>query len=230
MTVAGQGVATIQGVLLKADGKPRQYTEIELVPLGINTLITDSRLISASATNGKFTFYNVPPGRYTLSINFDDRPSELSPYPTFFFPDTFDRQEADIFAIDNTSRIRNIVFKLPPALTLTTVKGRVVWEDGSPLTFVSVGCLDLLAGRRNGYGSVGVDRAGNFRVNVFEGRKYRLGAVVLGLNASGNPLDPATILGGGESEIFIPGPTNDMIEIKLRRSPDSKSIFDRYIA
>jgi len=228
MSVEAQTVATIQGILLTSNGKPRQYTEIELVPVGSKTLVTDPRLISASSTSGKFTFFDVPPGRYTMSINFDDRPSELSPYDTFFYPAAFDRDDAEVFNIDKDTRTKNVIFRLPSALNLRTVKGRVLWEDGSPAKNVSVGCVDLRVGKANGYGSVKVDNTGNFTVNVFEGRKYQLGAVVFARPVS-YPFDEPTIVGGGESNIFIPGPTTGVIEVRVRRAKEGESILNRYI-
>ena len=125
-------VATIQGQLLKSDGSPLAYTEIELVPTGSGHIINDSRLVGVSSLTGKFSFFNVPPGSYTLSINFDDKPTNLSPYETYFFPGTETRSSAEVFEITTATRIRGLLFKLAPALVERKITGTVKWYDGSP--------------------------------------------------------------------------------------------------
>ena len=85
------GKVTIAGQLLKSNGKSLAYTEIELVPVAAKKIVIDGRLLAASNTSGKFSFVNVPDGKYTLSINFDDKPTDLSPYPTFFYPNVLNQ-------------------------------------------------------------------------------------------------------------------------------------------
>ncbi|MGB5012606.1 MAG: carboxypeptidase-like regulatory domain-containing protein, partial [Pyrinomonadaceae bacterium] len=69
----------IQGTLIKSDRKPLAYTEIELVPVGSGVVINDTRLFGITDQRGRFNFVDVPDGKYTLSINFGDKPTLLSP-------------------------------------------------------------------------------------------------------------------------------------------------------
>src|SRR5690349_6233664 len=96
---AGRSVPTVRGTLLKSDGRPLAYTEIELVPVSSEHIVVDHGLNATSSVSGLFSFVDVPPGRYTLSINFDDKPTELSPYDTFFYPEARDRSAARIFEV-----------------------------------------------------------------------------------------------------------------------------------
>jgi hypothetical protein len=102
----GASKITLGGRLLKSDGSPLANTEIELVPLDSPKLIIDGRLNGISSVSGRFSFMDVPPGEYTLSINFDDKPTELSPYDTFFYPGTENRSEANVFKIDDSTNLR----------------------------------------------------------------------------------------------------------------------------
>ena len=106
----------IEGRLLKSDGTALRYTEVELIPIDSDKISENIDLTAVSGANGAFYFANVPPGKYTLSINFDGKPSELSPYETFFYPSSYVRYGATEFTIDSSTKIRGLIFKLPPAL------------------------------------------------------------------------------------------------------------------
>src|SRR5688500_4979997 len=71
----------VSGKLLKSNGRPLPYTEIELVPVAYNKQIDDKRFWAMSNATGNFSFSDVPGGKYTLSINFDEKPTDTSPYP-----------------------------------------------------------------------------------------------------------------------------------------------------
>jgi hypothetical protein len=47
------------GQLLKSNGKPLAFSELELVPVGSNKLIVESRLVATHGISGKFTLVNV---------------------------------------------------------------------------------------------------------------------------------------------------------------------------
>ncbi len=195
--------AIIQGTLLKADGKPLPYTELEIVPPELKKIIVDSRFVSLSHARGRFIFNNVPPGRYTLSINFDDKPTELAPYDTYFYPLAFDRGDAEILTVESSTRLRNLVFRMPPALTAKTINGRVVWEDGSPVKVASFGLWDLrIESSAIGTGH-DTDADGRFKVVGFVGRKYQIGALAFD-RPQRTPFDPsAHIIGVGETPPFV---------------------------
>jgi hypothetical protein len=219
--------STIQGMLIKADGKPSPYTEIELVPVNFNKITGDPRLISTSSTSGKFTFFDVPAGRYTLSINFGVIPTELSPYDTFFYPSAFNRFDAEVIAIEPSTKIRNMVFRLPPALVKKTIYGRVTWEDGAPVENAYICYADINAGRFRTCGPPLTDATGRFKLIGFEHRKYRLGAIVLD-RAPGLYNEPK-VIAGGESNDFILDSGTGEVEVHVRKSKEAENIMNRYI-
>jgi len=226
---SAQTVATLQGVLLKANGKPRLYTEIELVPVGSKKLVIDSRLISASDTRGRFTFFDVPPGQYNLSINFNDKPTELSPYDTFFYPSAFERENAEVLTIDRTTKLRNIIFRLPSELTSKLVTGRVIWEDGSRVSSAMIGFWDLrIDTSALGPGSTMTDMKGNFKVTGFEGRRYQMCAVAFD-RIPKSPFEPQPhLIGAGETTPFTVRQQMNEIEITIKRASDRHDIWNKY--
>jgi protocatechuate 3,4-dioxygenase beta subunit len=134
--------STIQGRLLRSNGKPLAYTEVELVPITSDRIIVDHRLNATSGSSGQFSFVGVPPGKYTLSINFDDKPTELSPYDTYFYPNAGDRSAAAVFDINESTRLKGIVFRLPSPLQKMRIAGRVIWADGAPVEGAWIGFWD----------------------------------------------------------------------------------------
>src|SRR5215213_144174 len=96
---------TLGGKLLKFNGKPLAYTEIELVPVDSAKQVASRQLWATTAANGNFIFDKIPPGEYTLSINFGEKPTDLSPYATYFYPKAANRALAKIFEIYAGTRI-----------------------------------------------------------------------------------------------------------------------------
>lgn len=172
-----KGTGKLGGKLLKANGKPLPNTEIELVPILFDVQIPDKRFWATTDSRGNFTFKDLPPTKYTLSINFNETPTDLLPYPTVFYPNTANRDNAKVFDIENTTDLKNLSFRLPSALTQKIVKGKVVDEDGNPVSRIHVGLLN--AGLKEivfTFENV-TDKNGEFTLKGFEHINYIVTAV-----------------------------------------------------
>lgn len=224
--VNAQGL--VAGQLLKSNGKPLQYTEIELVPLGAKRLINDPKLIGVSGSNGRFSMSTVPRGKYTLSINFDDKPTDLSPYETFYYPDTYKRSEAEVFDISDGIKYQKLVFKLPPALVKGKIAGRVIYADGKPVGGAFLALRDLKFDRGISFGQYKTDKLGAFSFNAFAGRRYQAAAFLfarLGTTA----LDPYEFLGAAESDVFTLETAPANLKLVLRESQNYEQMRERYM-
>jgi hypothetical protein len=219
---------TIDGKLLKSDSKPLQYTELELVPVGADAIVNDSRLIGVSDTFGRFRFTGVPPGEYTLSINFGEKPTFLSPFSTYFYPGAAVRSGAMVFKIDEKTRISGLVFKLPTALVKKPIVGRISWPDGRPVQGAVVMCRDLEFDVRNAFGGNRSDRLGRFALEAFEGRKYQLAVMLFDRDMS-SPFDPGNLLGIAESDEFVLSGGLGPIEIRLGNPKEPKPILEKHL-
>jgi hypothetical protein len=224
-----QIVTTMQGRLLKADNRPLAYTEIELVPVSSEKIVNDSRLIGVSDTRGFFTFSNVPDGRYTLSINFDDKPTDLSPFATYFYPGTEDRSAAEVFDIDASTRIRGLTFKLARALTGMKITGVVTWNDGVPVKGALVGCRDLGYDRVISFGCARTDANGRFSISGFTGRRYQIGALAFEKPVDDQQMQPGYVVAAGETEVFDLERSTPPLTIKVLRSREVQKLIDKYI-
>lgn len=196
-----KGTGKLAGKLLKANGRPLPYTEVELVPVLFDVQIPDQRFWATSDSRGNFSFKDLPPTQYTLSINFNESPSDLSPYQTYFYPHTASREDAEVFDIENASNLKNLSFRLPSALAQKTVKGRVVDENGKPIAGIHVGLLNAESKEITfGFEAV-TDKNGNFILKGFEHIKYVVTAVEIELPKTPFTMPPPPT-GYGKSETF----------------------------
>jgi hypothetical protein len=220
----------INGTLLKANGKPLQYTEIELVPVDSKRMVMNQNLFSTSGTSGKFSFQNVPRGVYTLSINFDDKPTDLSPYGTFFYPNAENRMQAERFEITESSQPYTVVFKLPPPLVKRKITGNALFTNGSPVVGAYIGLRDVLFDRHVDFNIARTDAKGNFTVSGFTGREYQLGALLFDAKRKTIYNPWGEIIAAGESKIFTLVPETPVIKFTVRQSEDIEKIRDKYVA
>lgn len=218
---------SISGKLLQADGKTLAYTDIELVPVDSDKQINDTRMLATSDARGVFKFAKVPDGKYTLSINFDELPSDTSPFPTFFYPNALERDEAEVFNIDTTTVRKNLVFQLPPKLTQRKVTGKVIGADGKPVADAFVMLKDSEFNDLGYTLDIRTDKNGNFTLDGFETRKYVILAAQLEVIPSiyTPPGEPIAV---GNSDIFVLDAKTAQFSIKLKDLPKKKDTGEVY--
>lgn len=225
---AANNKISLAGRLLQANGKPLPYTEIELVPINSETQSNDPRLLAISNTSGRFSFTDVPEGKYTLSINFDEKPTATSPYSTFFYPNATNRAEAEVFEVTETSKFAPLSFRLPPKLVQRKISGQVVFTDGTPVADVFVFLVDVAYDETFSFDNKS-DANGNFTLTAFENRKYFAGAVLFDL-ISLNPLEPfGSKLASTRSDIFTLDAKTEKIKLILEEPEEMKTLRRRNI-
>lgn len=220
----------LQGVLLKSNQKPLQYTELELVPVESNKIINDTRLFGISDGVGRFSFADVPDGKYTLSVNFGDKPTFLSPFATYFHPGTSDRSAATVFTIDATTRLKGVSFMMSVELVKSPIIGKIVWPDGRPVQGAIIMCRDVDFGVKSGFGQVSTDKNGMFKLEAFIGRRYQLGVMLFDRDRP-TPWDYGRIMAIAESGEFVLKEKQSVFIIQLQEPKTVKQPFiDRYLS
>ncbi len=218
----------VGGKLLKSNGKPLPYTEIELVPVSYDKQIDDQRFLATSNAAGSFSFSNVPGGKYTLSINFDEKPTETSPYPTYFYPNNVNRAEAETLEITPGEKITGLNFRVPPPLAQRRVTGKVVSADGKPVSDAFVYLRDV-AYDESLVLDIRTDKNGNFTLTGFETRKYQVGALLYEvINPSVLDLT-GKVLASAYSPVFTLAPTNPHFTLVLEESDEVKKAKEKNI-
>jgi hypothetical protein len=216
---------SLSGRLLKFNGKPLAYTEIELVPVDSAKQIASRQLWATTAANGNFTFDKIPPGEYTLSINFGEKPTDLSPYATYFYPKASNRALAKIFEIYAETRIANLVFQLSPQLAKRKIAGRVFGKDGKPAANVYVALRDVEGDKDDiflSFSPIKTDAGGNFSLLSFEARKYQIFAILLEGSDKAPAFDPlAKLIAAAKSNVFLLDAKTGTITLTLVGVTDS---------
>lgn len=205
--------SSISGKLLDSSNRAVAYTEIEFVSLDERA---DRRILAITNSFGKFVFSEIPPGKYTLSINFNEKPTEMSPYSTIFYPTTSDRTGAKIFEIEEGTKITAVNFKLTPKLVERRIVGQVVWENGDPVSDAFIYINDAEYDDTFGLTDLRTDESGNFVLKAFENRNYQVGAVLF--EKSGKTLLDAVgpIMASARSEVFLLNNKTEKVMLVLK--------------
>lgn len=85
-----------------------------------------------SDAEGKYSFKQIPPGRYLLLIRFDGMTSQKSPFPVMYYPGVSDRNQAKVFTIGEGQTIANFDLEMPSLPLQRELTGSVVWSTGKP--------------------------------------------------------------------------------------------------
>ena len=100
----------------------------------------------------------------------------------YYFPGTFNKEDATKIKVDLGREITGLTFNLPGDFQLRTIEGRVVWRNGRPASDVEVNLLCPRATLPGGYAiefgptSVQTDKLGRFKLEAFSGTTYWLEA------------------------------------------------------
>jgi hypothetical protein len=127
---------------LDIEGKPVRNARVELVPLEEKSSYLGG-LSDESDPNGNFSIERVPIGKYTLSINYNSPPEPDHPFPTTFFPSGSNRSDSRVLKIEFGTSVEGLTWRLPERLTEASIKGTVVWEDGSPASEAEIKIFDM---------------------------------------------------------------------------------------
>lgn len=127
---------SISGNVVNADGTPARMT-LRISPVDTNTRSFYGE--TRTDEKGNFTFSGLNEGRYKISTrlnsySLDGARSYLFsgdfPYSSFYFPNTFESDEAEVVSLGYNQKIQNVNFKMPPAPVKRNISGTVVWENG----------------------------------------------------------------------------------------------------
>ena len=121
--------------VLDPNGRPVPSIWVELVPTSIKS--STQRLpdeFTVTNPQGEATFYDRPPGTYTISVNFFNTPDKEAPFPAVFAPGTEDRSHARVVEIrPGTHLSKAIVIRIPRTLDPVDLSGVIIGPDGTPV-------------------------------------------------------------------------------------------------
>jgi hypothetical protein len=166
--VEAQAPGVIQGIVLSgATGQPLRRAQALLKP-------ADSKgaaLYQTTDETGAFSFSNVPPGRYTITVQRDG-------YLPLSAGRIGDNKMPPIFSVNSGETIGSLVFRLTPS---GVISGKVKFDDAEPAVNVAIQLYRSFYERgRHGYSaaaSARTDDRGEYRVHGLEPGSYYVAAL-----------------------------------------------------
>lgn len=198
--------------VLDPNDRPVPSLWVELVPTSINS--SSERFpneFTVTNPQGGATFYDRPPGKYTLSVNFFNAPNKEAPFPAVFAPGVEDRSRAQVFEIRPGTHIsKTIVIKIPRTLEPVSLPGIVVDQEGKPVKGAQVNLVDERAPNIciNGCGKT--NERGEFTLTGYRGRRYSVEALLR--DETDNPSY------SGTSELFLLDSPPKVLRVVIKRT------------
>lgn len=162
----------LHGRVVEADGKPAPSLRLSLIPLREKPESVSAGEIY-SLEDGTFEAREVPPGDYLLAVNPRGPSLYGPPYPPTFYPTASTPEGALLITVRTAETVELRDLQLPPRLVERTISGQVRRYDGEPATGVLIRVIGP-DGREST--SVGTDEAGRFKLQGYEGYRYRVAA------------------------------------------------------
>ena len=167
--------AEISGAVLTASGRPVNKGTVYLLEGEDHTNRYKSAEIEA---NGSFKFEDVAVGEYLLVLNPKNEAPDKDgpPYGRTFYPNATDASGATKIVVTEGARLENLTLRVGPAWKARTVSGKVVWEEGGPITNANISLYD---GKRY-VRRIEVDKKGRFSFTVYGDFNYFIEAQAWG--------------------------------------------------
>lgn len=156
---AGNGMKGVCLSLVPARGKESRY------------------FYKAGCTNkeGAFEIAGIPPGGYVIAVNKNGKISSSEPFPTFYYPNVFEREKAVVITLGPGHMLEGIDVFVPRMEETITVEGVLLHSDGKPVIEESVQFEPEKASDGiDGKARTKTDSTGRFAIKILKGLKGSL--------------------------------------------------------
>jgi hypothetical protein len=165
------------GRVLGPGGVPLKNVCLELQSTAKGEAGGNGRIFDCTDAEGRYKLEGVPPGKYVIALNRDGKLSGSEPFPTAFYPGTFEREKASIITVGRGDSRPDYDVALPALLPTVNVSGVLLYSDGRPVVReavnFNVGSPDARYETRS---SALTDEAGRFSLTLLKGVPGRLRA------------------------------------------------------
>lgn len=164
----------IRGKVIDIAGHPMKDVCLQLVPAQ-GKASKYFRPFDCTDDDGTFEFAGIPPGSFLIVVNEDGKISSSEPFPTFYYPNVFEREKAAVITIGASQNLEEINIYVPNTEETITVEGVCVYSDGKPVIaewvqFEAETTGDDIEGKARAQ----TDSAGRFAIKILKGLKGKL--------------------------------------------------------
>lgn len=175
--------SAIRGTFFDTNGKPLKDVCMKLLPAN-GTIAKYFFNFDCTKSDGSFELTEVPAGSYVLVFNYDDKITADTPFHAFYYPKSYNRQNASEIQIVPGTRIESLVIVAPETTDVVTIRGVLQMQDGKAangdiedgdgamVEFVADG--DKTARRWEPTSRGNVDSQGRFTIRILKGQTGKL--------------------------------------------------------
>jgi Carboxypeptidase regulatory-like domain len=185
ITVADRGCASVfysvmdngrlSGRVLDSDGQPAAGVLLALMEKDHVDPTKNWGSFAKSEGNGQFKFSALPPGQYVLAINLSRYPEPTDPtnaYPRSYYPGVADISRAEVITLGAGENHGEITFQLPARREPSTIRGKVVWDDGTPVSNAGIDFREVTYHDSKMNNGMNADDQGYFTIKAFVGQTF----------------------------------------------------------
>lgn len=165
----------LSGRVFGPEGRPAAKILLELMEAKRTDPLNDSVRYAQTDTEGRYSFDALPPGRYLLAVNLKRYPDPNDPtneYPRTFYPGVLDMAKTEFIDVDTGEAVRDRDWQLPKRRSPSTLTGKVVWSDGTPVVKAAIAFREITYhDSKLNYG-IEADESGYFTIKGYVGQIF----------------------------------------------------------
>lgn len=164
----------ISGKVYDANNKPMKNVCPNLIPL-VEKKSSYFRVFDCTEEDGSFVLDDMPAGKYLILTNDDGKISSSEPFPSLYYPNTFDKEKAAVITIGEGEFRENYDIHVPSQSETITATGILLYSDGKPVVdeFVEFQADKKQAGIEDRTNTK-TDSEGRFSVRILKGLKGKI--------------------------------------------------------
>jgi hypothetical protein len=163
----------ISGKVIGSAGVPLKGVCIDLVPL-TDKVSQYFHVFNCTKEDGNYSLNDMPAGRYLIRAN-ERNVTSTAPFPTVYYPDTFDKDHASVVEMHEGDIRENYDIHIPSQFETITVQGVFLYSDGKPVISESI---EFKADQKqpgvDGNSRAQTDSQGRFSIKILKGQSGKL--------------------------------------------------------
>lgn len=131
VTFIYSAATSISGRVLGADRRPLPDVCLSLMPP--DKIVRGNWNFDCTDEQGRYELKEIPPGRYIIVVNDDDKISSKAPFRTAYYPGVFERAQAELLNISEGSNLKDVDILIPSQEPTRVISGVLRYSDGRPV-------------------------------------------------------------------------------------------------